>query len=600
MRSSSARLSIGVPYGGAPGSDHRSRRRRASSATSLSVRSARSRKSLDCARWRLFFERTRSTTSAVPAVAPTPAATTGRTQLRGSRIDEISQASSSSAARSVSSVSVCSRRSDSRSGGSTGARARSSSDSNSGLGIASLMRSRLHRDDALELLDGTMDQHLRRAVGASHGTRDLAVVHSQREPHDQRLAAVVRKLLHTFQDSRQLVAALHKILGRVRRAQRRRVVDVRLRLARAVAVEVRREIVGDPDQPRPQRPAVALRQRPLEVPVGLQERLLRQVLGVVMVAHPVVGIRVHVAQVGLVELGELRIELGLVHASQPTYAAFVVPRPLGLVIAPVHCSASMRPASTAARPLSAGARTPSALSASASSGTASRPSAAWPSAGPISSGAMPRPSMSPARRLRLPSATTVATRSPTPASPANVSGRPPRGRLNASTSAKTLPAAAPAAFGPAIAAAAAATTAAFLAAAASSTPVTSVVVCTSRPAVVIRSASCSAKSTSVDATTSDAPWVTASAACPGPPRQATERACTRWATYAPGRLPYGAISPLASTRTPARAEIRSPWAATQPARSLAGTASTTRSARSSSSSGALATFTSSGRWMPGR
>src|SRR3954447_2309107 len=506
MRSSSARLSIGVPYGGTARSDHRSSRCRASTATSLSVRSARSKKSLDWTRWRLFFERTRRTTSAVPAVAPTPAATTGRTQLRGSRIEEISQVSSSSAARSVSSVSVCSSRSDRRSGGSTGASARSRRDSNSGLGIASLMRSCLHGDDALELLDGAMDQHLRRAVRASHGACDLAVVHAQREAHDQRLAAVVRKLLHTLEDSRQLVATLHEILGRVRCAQGRRVVDVRLRLSRAIAVEIRREVVRDPDQPRPQRPAMALRERPLEVPVGLQERLLRQVLGVVMVAHPVVGIRVHVAQVGLVELGELRIELGLVHASQPTYAAFVVPRPLGLVIAPVHCSASMRPASTAARPLSAGARTPSALSASASSGTASRPSAAWPSAGTIWSGAMPQPSMSPARRLRLPSATTVATRSPAPASPAKVSGRPPRRRLNASTSAKTLPAAAPAALGPAMAAAAAATTAAFLAAPASSTPVTSVVVWTSKPAPLRRSATCSAKSASVEATTSEAPW----------------------------------------------------------------------------------------------
>ena len=37
----------------------------------------------------------------------------------------------------------------------------------------------------------------------------------------------------------------------------------------------------------------------------------------------------------------------------------------------------------------------------------------------------PLPSSSPARRLRLPSASTVATRSPAPASPANVSGRAP-------------------------------------------------------------------------------------------------------------------------------------------------------------------------------
>jgi len=38
---------------------------------------------------------------------------------------------------------------------------------------------------------------------------------------------------------------------------------------------------------------------------------------------------------------------------------------------------------------------------------------------------MPVPTSSPARRLRLPSAIAVATRSPAPASPAKVSLRPP-------------------------------------------------------------------------------------------------------------------------------------------------------------------------------
>ena len=75
----------------------------------------------------------------------------------------------------------------------------------------------------------------------------------------------------------------------------------------------------DADQPRAQRPAVGLAQRPLEVAVGLQEGLLGQVLGVVMVADPVVGVGVDVAQVRPVELGELRVELGLVHAR--TYSA---------------------------------------------------------------------------------------------------------------------------------------------------------------------------------------------------------------------------------------------------------------------------------------
>ena len=86
-----------------------------------------------------------------------------------------------------------------------------------------------------------------------------------------------------------------------RRDEHARVVDRRLRLARPVAVVVRRQVVRDADQPRPQRPAVGLLLRALEVPVGLQERLLREVLGVVVVAHPVVRVRVDVAQMRLVE-----------------------------------------------------------------------------------------------------------------------------------------------------------------------------------------------------------------------------------------------------------------------------------------------------------
>ena len=38
----------------------------------------------------------------------------------------------------------------------------------------------------------------------------------EREAHDQRLAAVVRQLLHALEDSRELVAALDQVLGRVR------------------------------------------------------------------------------------------------------------------------------------------------------------------------------------------------------------------------------------------------------------------------------------------------------------------------------------------------------------------------------------------------
>jgi hypothetical protein len=99
----------------------------------------------------------------------------------------------------------------------------------------------------------------------------------------------------------------------VGRGQDPGVVERGLGLARAVAIEVGREVVGDADQPRPQRPPVRLAPGALEVPVGLEKRLLGEVLGVVVVADSVVGVGVHVAQVRAVELRELAVELDLVH-----------------------------------------------------------------------------------------------------------------------------------------------------------------------------------------------------------------------------------------------------------------------------------------------
>jgi hypothetical protein len=77
--------------------------------------------------------------------------------------------------------------------------------------------------------------------------------------------------------------------------QRAGVVDRGLRPAGAIPVVVGRQVVGDANQPRAQRAAARLPLGALEVPVGLQERLLREVLGVVMVADPVVRVRVDVA-----------------------------------------------------------------------------------------------------------------------------------------------------------------------------------------------------------------------------------------------------------------------------------------------------------------
>src|SRR3954451_8368344 len=261
--------------------------------------------------------------SPTPAAVPTATAATGRTQLRGSRIDESSQPSSSSAASSVRLQSVVSTRIARSSGGSTGASARRmiSSKLSPACSLTSTPPCLANVHDLLELLDRSMNQHLGRPVAAPQRAGDLPVVHSQGEAHDQRLPTVVRKLLDAIEDPRQLVAALDEVLRPVHGGEHRAVLDRRLRTPRPVAVEVRREVVGDADEPGPEWAAVALRHRALEVPVGLQERLLRQVLGVVVVAHPVVGVRVHVPQVRPVQIRELAIELLLLHARQPTQAA---------------------------------------------------------------------------------------------------------------------------------------------------------------------------------------------------------------------------------------------------------------------------------------
>ena len=91
-------------------------------------------------------------------------------------------------------------------------------------------------------------------------------------------------------------------LGRVRRGERRILIERALRPARAVAVEVGREVVCDADEPRSQRPPVGFALGALEVAVGLEEGLLGQVLGIVVVSHAIVGVAVDVAQVGAIEL----------------------------------------------------------------------------------------------------------------------------------------------------------------------------------------------------------------------------------------------------------------------------------------------------------
>src|SRR5829696_6007895 len=325
MRSSSAsaRRSAdsgirGASYAPTPGTDQcsSSSSRRASRPPSRSVRNASSATLLDWARRRWRWRRVRSTTRPTAAPEPTTAAAAGRpsrAQFLGSPSVESSHDSSSSAASSTSEPSVFSSRSWSSSGGSTGASAWRSMVSMS-IARSLLMssgRSFGLLDQLLELLDGSVHQHLGRTVGAAERPRDLAVVHPQREAHDQRLAAIVRQVLDTVQDALEVVAVLDERLRRVRGRDCGGVVYRRLRLARAVAVVVGGEVVRDPDQPRPQRPPLRLALGALEVAVRLQEGLLREVLGVVVVPHPVVRVGVDVAQVRLVERREVGVEARL-------------------------------------------------------------------------------------------------------------------------------------------------------------------------------------------------------------------------------------------------------------------------------------------------
>ncbi len=143
--------------------------------------------------------------------------------------------------------------------------------------------------------------------------------------------------------------------------------------------------------------------------------------------------------------------------------------------------------------------------------------------------------------------------------------------------------------GPRRAAAAAANAAAFLAQPASSTPV-DVGADRSRRALAASSASAiwRANPRSSEAITSEAPCSIASAAWPGPPITASARARQRSAANADGSVPSGGTRPFDTTTTPARAGIRSPWAASTPGSARAGTARHTRSCPPS--------FRSAARW----
>ena len=199
-----------------------------------------------------------------------------------------------------------------------------------------------------------------------------------------------------------------------------------------------------------------------------------------------------------------------------------------------------------------GASTPARPSARASRGTDSSASTAWPIRWGISAAGTPSASSSPARRFRLWGASAVATRSPVPASPIRDSGRAPCSSAKRHTSAKMCPAAAPAALRPCASVAPAARAAAFFAAPASSTPTGSFDTSHTTPASVNMRASDSASTSSVEAATSPAPWVTISRAWAGPPMQAMRSgaSCSRNRTV--GAVPSGGTRPLARDTTAAR------------------------------------------------
>src|SRR5215208_7162702 len=257
--------------------------------------------------------RRRSSTRTSPPAATPPAAiaAAGRTQLRGSRSERSSdssssfaQAESSSAAASVTALRVSSSRPESFSGGSIGRSAERSRLSTSP-GDSAAIDAHLF----LQLLDRPVDQHLGRPVRAAERAGDLPVVHAEREPHDQGVAAVVGKSLQMIHHALQLLPPLDDPLRAVRRGDRLGLLQDALRAASAVAVVVRGEVVGDADEPGAERAPVRLAPGSLEVPIRLEERLLGDVLGVVMVTDAVVRVRVDVAQMVAIELLEGAIEL---------------------------------------------------------------------------------------------------------------------------------------------------------------------------------------------------------------------------------------------------------------------------------------------------
>ena len=385
----------------------------------------------------------------------------------------------------------------------------------------------------------------------------------------------------------QALAALDQRLRVVRRAQDRRVLDRRLRPARAVAVVVRREVVGDADQPRAQRAAVRLALRALEVAVGLQERLLGEVLGVVVVAHPVVRVGVDVAQVRAVQLGELAVEpapCSLVSATHRPYSrqaartareARAPERPGRATSCRPRCGRRRR----SARPSSAGAATSARLRQLGQQRDRVHG---------LGGLAEPRGDLGGGHAVgqQLAGAPVAAGRGHDsghqvarfPPGRRTSRMRAPRARVGLDLG-EHLPGRSAGQVGPDGGGGRGSGQGGRVLGRRGELDPGDVAWCAGR-----RSRPCPARPPAGGRArgpgsprTSDAPCSSASAACAGPARQATARARTRSATKALGSVPSGGASPLETTSTPAREGMAPPCAPTAAGSDCAGTAKQTRS-----------------------
>ena len=169
--------------------------------------------------------------------------------------------------------------------------------------------------------------------------------------------------------------------------------------------------MGDPDEPRAQGTPVGFTQSAFEVAVRLEEGLLGEVFGIVVVADAVVAVRVDVAQVDPIELCEASVELRLGLWCDFFHSTGAYPGLGGSNSAPswtrtwdcvtARSTVGFDPPSTsAASPSIAGAASRSLRAAAANSGIAVHGLGGLTERRLISAAGTPWARSSPARRLR--------------------------------------------------------------------------------------------------------------------------------------------------------------------------------------------------------